>query len=355
MFNCSDDVLAHHNDETTLPFTDRDNMRARRNTNRDRLKDGLSAKGLPSVLEFKSQGSYAMRTMVRHPDNDYDIDDGTYFDAAVLIGSRGGEMTALQARCMVRDAVDNGSFNKAPEVRTNCVRIYYALGYHVDMPVYRRVTTKDFLGNETVHHELASSDWIRSDARDVTEWFEKENNRQSPDSDNGRQLRRMVRLIKKFARSRDSWKGQILSGFGITKLVTERFHGNADREDEALYYTMKGIRDRLQFDLVVRHPVTPGATITKGTDDAKARFLRDKLTEALETLAILHRADCTRENALLAWDRVFCVDTFEERYDAEKARKLSTPAILTSGLLKSVGQSQPARAAVQKSGGGNYA
>ncbi len=58
------------------------------------------------MLEFKSQGSYAMRTMVRHPDNDYDIDDGTYFDAAVLIGSRGGEMTALQARCMVRDAVD---------------------------------------------------------------------------------------------------------------------------------------------------------------------------------------------------------------------------------------------------------
>ncbi len=140
------------------------------------------------------------------------------------------------------------------------------------MPVYRRVTTKDFFGNETVHHELASSDWIRSDARDVTEWFEKENNRQSPDQDNGRQLRRMVRLIKKFARSRDSWKGQILSGFGITKLVTERFHSSADREDEALYYTMKGIRDRLQFDLVVKHPVTPGATITKGADDAKARF-----------------------------------------------------------------------------------
>ena len=214
---------------------------------------------------------------------------------------------------MVRDAIDDGSFKTAPEVRKNCVRVYYAAGYHVDVPVYRRVTTKDVLGDETYHHELASSDWKRSDARDVTEWFEKQNNRKSPDTDNGRQLRRIVRQIKKFARSRDSWKGQILSGFGITKLVTECFRGDADREDVALYETMKAIRDRLNINLVVAHPVTPNETITNGTDDARARFLRDRLGEAIETLAPLFEHDCTRKKALKCWDKVFATDFFSDR------------------------------------------
>src|SRR3546814_5698270 len=113
-------------------------------------------------------------------------------------------MSALDARQMGRDAVDAGSLKKAPEVRKNCVRVYYDGGYHVDIPVYRRVVMKDFVGHESMNYELASVDWKRSDARDVTKWFEDENTKQSPDTTNGRQLRRMTRDIKKFAKSRSS-------------------------------------------------------------------------------------------------------------------------------------------------------
>src|SRR5262249_36820625 len=60
---------------------------------------------------------------------DYDIDDGVYFDKGVLVGDRGAEMSALQARQMVRDALDDGSFKTPPEVRTNCVRVYYEAGF----------------------------------------------------------------------------------------------------------------------------------------------------------------------------------------------------------------------------------
>jgi hypothetical protein len=58
-----------------------------------------------------------MKTMVQHPDKDYDIDDGVYFDKEVLVGERGAEMSALQARQMVRNAIDDGSFKTPPEVR----------------------------------------------------------------------------------------------------------------------------------------------------------------------------------------------------------------------------------------------
>ena len=225
MYNCANDLLAYHDDRVTLPQAERTNMRERRDANRERLKKGLKDKGKPTPREFASQGSYAMKTMTQHPAKDYDIDDGVYFDKAVLVGERGAEMTALQARQMVRNALDDGSFKTPPEVRKNCVRVYYFAGYCVDVPVYRRVTTKDIFGNESYHHELASSDWKRSDARDVSKWFEDENTKQSPDTVNGRQLRRVVREIKKYARSRESWSSQILSGFGITKLVTECFRG----------------------------------------------------------------------------------------------------------------------------------
>lgn len=74
----------------------------------------------------------------------------------------------------------------------------------------------------------------------MTAWFETEDDNKSPDTNNGRQLRRIDRQIKKYARSREGWKGQILSGFGITKLVTECFRGDASREDKALYDTNEG-------------------------------------------------------------------------------------------------------------------
>ena len=79
----------------------------------------------PRLVEFVKQGSYAMKTMVRDPDNDYDIDDGVYFHKEDLVGPRGAEMTSLQARQMVRDAVDDGRFKRAPEVCSNCVRVFY--------------------------------------------------------------------------------------------------------------------------------------------------------------------------------------------------------------------------------------
>lgn len=356
MYDCSKEILQYHDYKVTLLQADRDEMRNRRNANRGRLKNGLKKYGKPKPLEFKSQGSYTLKAMVQHSDNDYDIDDGVYFDKTDLKGPRGAEMSAFEARRMVRDALDDGSFKRAPEVRKNCVRVYYDVGYHVDVPVYRRVVTTDFLGHDSLHYELASSDWKRSDARDVTSWFEYENQRQSPDETNGRQLRRVTRLIKKFARSRSSWEDQILSGFGITKLVIECYRADAGCEDKALYNTMKEIRDRLNYSLVVRHPITPNETITKGENDPKARFLRNKLSDALTWMEPLFKLGCIREEALNAWDKVFNTTYFTDQLDRDNIQKETvTPAILSADLLKAEGALVAAQNAVRKEGGGRYA
>lgn len=348
MFDCSKDVRAYHDQEVSLPKSEQDAMRDRRNANRTRLRNGLADAGKPAPLEFVKQSSYAMKTMTRDPDNDYDIDDGVYFRKEDLVGDRGAEMTSLQARQMVRDAVDDGKFKKPPEVRSNCVRVYYEKGYHVDLPVYRRVTTSTVFG-DVVHYELAaSSGWKRSDARDVSEWYEDERAK----SADGIQLRRINRDLKKYARSRDSWRSGILSGFGISVLTVERFRHN-EREDRALYDTMVEIKGRLNWDLQVKHPVTPGDYITSGSDDARARCFRDKLTEAIDNLQPLFDADCTRERALKCWDKVFATTFFSERLEEEKRAAVAAPAVITSGALLS--QTVAAAAAVSSAGGGRHA
>lgn len=347
MYDCSKDVTAYHNTEVTLSQDQQKKMREHRDSNRSRLTSRLGGDSTkPSPKEFIKQGSYAMRTMVQEPSNDYDIDDGVYFTQLSLKGPNGGDKSARDARQMVCDALQDTRFNTQPDVRKNCVRIYYNEGYHVDMPVYR-------IRDEDGDYELASgSDWIHSRAADVEEWFQKANTDKSPDTNNGRQFRRIVRMLKKFARSRLSWKNLITSGFAITVLAEEQYVAAADRDDVALRNIMRGMYNRLLLNLEVKHPVTSGAMVTKGPDDAKMKFFRDKLGEALENLNVLDQVDCTQEQALKAWDKVFSTSFFSDRCQKSETagQALGNSAVLTN-MLSSKKDPPP----VHKDGGGRFA
>ena len=346
MFDCSADVRAFHNQEVTLPGSEQEKMRDRRDNNRGRLDRNLKADDQPEPIEHISQGSYEMKTMLQDENNDFDIDDGVYFKKNDLVGDRGAYMTSLQARQMVRDAMDDDRFAKPPEVRNNCVRVYYRAGYHVDKPVYRRVEESG-----EVWYELASSSgWKRSDARDVSIWYEEKRNR----SQNPVQFRRINRHLKKQAKSRNSWKSRNLSGFAISVLLSEQHRLDSEREDRALYYTMLAIRNRLAYNTVIGHPVTPNETITSGNPDSKAAFFRDKLCEAIDHLAPLFENGCDRETALNCWDKVFNTTFFIERYEPESkaGSAISAPAVASGALLTSAAE---AAGAVNGTGGGRHA
>ena len=366
MYNCHDDILAYHDEKVTLPKVEQDEMRDRRNTNRQRLKVGLKRDGEPAPTGFQSQGSYAHRTMVQHKDKDYDIDDGVYFWKDDLKGPNGGDKTARQAKEMVRKALHDDRFNRPPEVRGNCVRVYYNAGYHVDVPVYRKVKTTNIWGEEEVTYEIASTDWTKADPAEVTRWFKRENERQSPDTSNGRQLRRDTRLNKAFARSRESWRPRIATGFMITTLiVNECYRANAAREDKALYDTMAAMRDRLNWNLEIEHPTVEGEMLTSGPDDARTKFLREKLDWAIGELKVLFDPDCTREQALKAWDKVFNTTFFSERLEEEKAVEQKSEgagaaaaalgAGVAAALLIKGAERAAAEEPVDKRGGGRYA
>jgi hypothetical protein len=106
---------------------------------------------------------------------------------------------------------------------------------------------------------------------------------------------------------------------------------------------------------VVNHPTTPDETISNGDDDPKLRFLREKLDDALTDLAVLDKAGCSRKEALKAWDKVFCTEYFSNRATEDTKTIAGAPAIVTSGILKSVASAAGPQSAVRKEGGGRFA
>jgi hypothetical protein len=307
--DCNKEMIGFHAAYVTLGNTEQAEMRGRRDNGQTRLENGLTKDGHPQPKEFAPQGSYAMRTMVQDPECDYDIDDGVYFWGDDLRDSAGSPLSPVAARERVRAALHNDERVYPAEVKTNCVRQAYYEGYHIDMPVYK--VTRAENGDEIC--ELASGDsWVKSDARAVTNWFRSlvgELNQGAPD---GSQMRRLVKLTKKFARSRADWKDQTTSGICITKLVSDHFVERAVRDDAALLATWKSIYGALSVYSAIDHPLT-GVKKLAEPGDRTVTFFKEKLGWALGVLAVLDRDDCDRSAARIAWDEVFDVTYFSSQ------------------------------------------
>lgn len=312
--DCHSEMTGFHREEVTLSNKQQSEMRTRRDAGRTRLENGLNEAKKPQPKEVWSQGSYQMRTMVQDDDNDYDIDDGAYFASDDLKDGAGATLTPLAARHRVCDAlVWDGRLKQEATVKRNCVRQVYAAGYHIDIPVYRIVTTKNENDDPVEHYELASGDdWTHSDARAVTAWYNGLVGELNAGESDGSQMRRVTKLTKKFAR-RAGWKNKTTSGISITKLVVDHFNSIADRDDKALRETWKAIDAKLQKSTEIDHPVLDTKLASAG--DNEVTFFHDCLTGALKTLELLDKSDCTCKQAREAWDDVFDTDFFTNQPD----------------------------------------
>lgn len=334
--DCNKEMKGYHGGEVTLSSEDQKEMRDRRDNGRTRLRNGLTKADKPLPKEFSSQGSYAMRTMVQDDDSDYDIDDGVYFEKDDLKDAEGNHLGARDARVRVRNALKDDRLAYDAVVKTNCVRQKYPEGYHIDIPVYRVIRSKDLFGNDVVEYELASgTEWVKSDARKVTRWFSDAvgSELKAGESDTS-QLRRVTKITKKMARSRSSWKSKTASGICITKLVVDKFVSRPGRDDDALRDTWKAIQTKLAFSLRIVHPVYPEKNLAEEGDECVA-FFRNCLDDALETLKALDEHACTRTKACKAWDSVLNTNYFSDQNANEEsaARSLLRPAAAaTAGL-----------------------
>lgn len=334
--DCNKEMKRYHASEVNLSNDDQTEMRGRRDSGRTRLKNGLTKADHPLPKEFNSQGSYAMRTMVQDDACDYDIDDGVYFDKEDLKEADGDYLGARDARMRVRNALRDDRLAYDAVVKTNCVRQQYPNGYHIDIPVYRTIRSKDIWGNEVVKYELASGgDWVKSDARKVTRWYnETVGSELKMGQSDTSQLRRITKLTKKMARTHATWKKKTTSGICISKLVVDHLVARPDRDDDALRDTWTAIKSQLVFSQSISHPVYADKNLAEEGDECVV-FFCDCLGAALETLRVLDEYECTRKTAGDAWDKVFNTDYFSVQIakDDTASKSLLRPASVAAASL----------------------
>lgn len=309
MYDVSSKFNAFYNSHVVLPQTKQSELYRKKDLNIQRLKDGLEEynseyKTSYQVVDTCVQGSVAMSTVVQNEDSDYDIDVAVVFDKEDL-GDKGAQAT----RNMVANALKRKTkqFNAEPEVKTSCVRIKYADGYHIDFAIYRRYYDER---NKDWVYEHAGSDWTERELKGLSDWFKAQN-----DVSDG-MLRKVVRLSKMFCKSRKSWKN-MPSGLLQTILCDEKLQTFYERIDELFYYTMQEVINRLESNTSVSAPVDNGRNLTpRNSDVQKMVNWKNRLKSKLEDLEVLFKDDCSEDDALQAWYGFFNHDywstTFSE-------------------------------------------
>lgn len=294
MYNIDSKFKKFYHKNVILQNKEQKNLRDKKDINIERLKNGLIEynANYKTSYELKRdvvQGSMAMYTVTQNDSKDYDIDVAIVFDSDDLpegtTATKNIVVNALKYKCK--------QFNVEPEFKTNCVRIQYAEGYHIDFAIYRKSQN---IGGEEIY-EHCGSEWRERNPWSITQWFV-ENNEEKE-----KKLRILVRLLKMFAKSRSYWN--MPGGLILSVLANESFV-DYDRYDELLYYNMVEIRDRLNWNLEVYNPTdTSQSLLLKESDYTKMNNLKIRLDTYIEKLDVLFDSDCEESDAIGAWNEIF--------------------------------------------------
>lgn len=279
---------------------------------------------------FRSQGSFVMKTTVnpipQWSEEDkknlykYDVDDGVYF-----IGEDDDRKSVNTYHNWIYDAVKDHT-DKGAEDKTTCVRVVYADGHHIDLPIYFKIK-----GNNTIP-ELAhkSKGWIDSDPKEFFEWF---NNR----VDDKQQLRRIVRYLKAWCDYRNNQNASIKmpSGFIMTILASNNISYD-DRDDIALKETLENIQNSINKDyggkFECKRPTTPkGEDLFANYSDTKRDNFLNQLSNFVTSAQQAINGNNTKESCL-KWqkhfgDRFSC-STAKDEDEQSNAKAYFSPAII---------------------------
>ena len=326
MFDVSSRFNTFYREYVVLPQDKQSDLRQLADTNIERVQSGLKEYNSEhhtkySIAEYCIQGSVRMATVVQNESNDYDIDVAIVFDEDNLDG-KGAQAT----RKIVADALSRKakSFNESPKVKTSCVRMFYAEGYHVDFAIYRR-KYDSFCACWKYEH--AGAEWTERELTAIYDWFKKENNKSND------KLRKVVRLSKMFCKSRDEWKN-MPSGLIQTVLCHECLATEYERLDELFYYTMKSIVQRLECNTSVEAPVDNGRDLTPREIDKKRMInWKNRLSSKLRDLDILHKQDCRENDAIQVWFGIFNHSFWESQIIEESSLMSSRRSNTVSKFL----------------------
>ena len=215
-------------------------------------------------LEFQSQGSFVMDTIITPLRDDYDLDDGIYFIGHL---SREKRPEPEVFHKMVIEAI-GPNYDDVEKVvdKATCVRVLYRKGFHIDLPIY-------YADNRECT-DLADKvrKWILSNPVEFIAWFEDkigsgfqkaylyeaklfdDYERWLTDiRKRDVQLRRIVRYLKSWG---DLRREEMPCGLIMTILAANHYYEH-ERDDIALKETLVLIQAALKKSFTCERPTTP--------------------------------------------------------------------------------------------------
>lgn len=224
--------------EIKLNQSRKDSLKTSRRELRKKIKKWFR-ENKPNEIQpkFNSQGSFEMNTtinpIVEYDADDnilrkYDLDDGVYF---IYLKEEDIKQSINTWHNWVFKATENHT-GKDSIKKTTCVRVVFADGHHIDLPIYYKV-------DDTIELAHKSKGWIESDPKEFYEWFNTEKKNKS-------RLEAVVRCLKAWKNFRETNNSNLKlpSGFELTILATENYY-DADNFDEAFRETVRNINNEL--------------------------------------------------------------------------------------------------------------
>lgn len=232
-------------------------------------------------LEFQSQGSFVMDTIITPVHDDYDLDDGIYFIGRYTKEKRPEPGVFHQ---MVIEAIGS-QYEEVEKIidKATCVRVMYKKGFHIDLPIY-------YADNRECP-DLADKNrkWILSNPVEFIAWFEDrvgsgfqkayiyetklfaDYERWLTDMrKKDVQLRRIVRYLKIWG---DLRREEMPCGLIMTILAANNYYEH-DRDDISLKETLVLIQAALKKSFTCERPTTPVGEDLLASFKNKDAFLR---------------------------------------------------------------------------------
>ena len=323
-------LFGDYNSAIKLTEERRQTLLMARNSLRQRINEGYH--GLPNTikeanqLEFHTQGSFIMDTIINPKNEDYDLDEGVYFLGPLSRQVRPAtvDFHNFLIECIQTNQTDIESVKD----KETCVRVLYKKGYktiindgvettlgsefHIDLPIYYSTIVKS---PDLAHKK---NGWIVSDPVEFIDWFEKKVQSdfrtdflyetrtfsqeytlwQEQIRRADAQLRRIVRYLKAWCDYRDP--NRMPCGIIMTILAANNFNPS-DRDDISLRDTLVEIKKSLEIEFVCRRPTTPvDEDLFQNSSIEDKEFFKDSLN-AFATSAIMACNEPKQISSCLKW------------------------------------------------------
>jgi hypothetical protein len=296
MANCHQ-LFQDYNEAIKLSDKDRRELENKRRNLISKIQNGFQGLGRSDLsIEFHTQGSFIMDTIIDPDKKDYDLDEGIYFIGKNTIDKISN--TPADFHQFVIDSISDFTDEGEIEKKDTCVRVkykpsaYFTKGFHIDLPIYYGISISD------PHLANKKDGWVKSNPIDFIDWFENtmiksdfqkafiyENLEEKYMSwtgtirKNDHQLRKIVRYLKGWGdyQFRHGEKN-IPAGIVLSILSANNFKLNENRDDVALLNVLQGIDSYFEKEGVkCIRPTTKVEDIMKGDLDEKKKHFKAEI------------------------------------------------------------------------------